>query len=184
MSTLIIGLALFLGIHVLPMFPGVRDRAVGTLGEGPYKAVFSLASLGGLVLIVWGMSMAEFVAVYDPPSWGRHVTMLLVLLAFICLVSFHMKGRIRQILRHPFLTAIILWGVGHLLANGDLASILLFGGFIVYSIVDILAVNARKPAPAFAVVPVHDLIAVVVGTVLYGGVLYFHGALFGVPVLT
>lgn len=184
MSVLIIGLAVFLGIHVLPMFPGIRDRAVGSYGEGPYKAVFSLASLGGLVLIVWGMSMAEFVAVYDPPSWGRHATMLLVLLAFICLVAFHMKGRIRQILRHPFLTAIILWGVGHLLANGDLASILLFGGFIVYSIVDILTVNARKPAPAFAVVPVHDLIAVAVGTVLYGGVLYFHGALFGVPVLT
>ena len=183
MSVLLIGLAVFLGIHVLPMVPGVRDRAVRSLGEGPYKGLFTLVSAAGLVLIVWGKAVADFVPVYDPPSWGRHATMLLVLLAFICLVSFHLKGRIRQILRHPFLTAIILWGVGHLLANGDLASVLLFGGFVVYSIIDILSVNARKPAPVFPVVPRHDLIAVAAGVAIYGCILYFHGALFGVPVL-
>lgn len=184
MAVLLIGLTLFLGIHLLPMVAGMRARLVGSLGEGSYKVLFSLVSLAGLGLIVWGKASADFVAVYDPPSWGRHVTMLLVLLAFIFLVSFHLKGHIRQTLRHPFLTAIILWGIGHLLSNGDLASILLFGGFVVYSVVDILSVNARKPAPVFQATLKHDLIAVVAGTAIYGCVLYFHGGLFGVPILT
>src|SRR5690606_20079705 len=126
MAILIAGLAIFFLPHLVPMFPSARTRLAGALGEGPYKALFTGASLLGIIVIVWGKSVADFVPVYEPPAWGRQATMLLVLLAFICLFAFHLQGRIRRTLRHPFLTGIGLWGIGHLLANGDLASILLF----------------------------------------------------------
>ncbi len=187
MLILIAGLAVFFAIHSVRMAaPAVREGQVA-VAEGRWKGIYSLVSLVGLALIIWGWIVyrPEAPQVYDPPSWGRHVAMLLVWVAFVLLAAAYMPaGRIRHWLKHPFLTGIILWAAGHLLANGDLASLLLFGSFLVYAVVNRLAVIPRgDPAPA-VVRPRSDVIALVAGTVLYAVfVFWLHGLLFGVSPL-
>ncbi len=185
MAYLILGLIVFFGIHVVRMVaPGFRAARIEALGEGPWKGIYSVVALVGLVLIVWGWMQyrAEAPQVYVPPEWGRHVTALLVLIAFILLGAGNGPvGRIRATLVHPFLIGIMLWAAGHLFANGDLASVLLFGAFLVYAIVNRIAVGFRsEPAPVFATYR-GDIIAIVSGIVLYlVFVLWLHGLLFGV----
>lgn len=184
MTLLIIGLLIFFGIHFVPAAAGLKQSLTDRLGENGYKGVFSLLSAVGLGLIIWGYSRADFVAVYDAPAWGRHAAMLLVLLAMICLASFNLNTRIKRMLRHPMLVGIILWGVGHLLANGDLASVLLFGAFVAYAVTDILLANAQGRVKESEVKPYHDLIAVAAGVVVYGVFVVLHPYVIGVPVVS
>lgn len=179
MTIMIAGLILFHTIHVVPMNSAIRDSLAERFGEGTYKGVFSLVSLIGLGLIIWGKSSAEFVELYDPPVWGRFATMLLVLVAFIFLAAFHTKGHIRSWLRHPMLIAVILWSFGHLLANGDVASVLLFGSFLVYSIADLMVCRIRGTIVSIEPKIAHDAIAVVAGILVYTIILSMHGILFG-----
>src|SRR5690606_2179720 len=109
MTILVIGLVVFMALRALPWLRGARASLVGSLGEGPYKGLYSLASAVGLVLIIWGYAVADQVPVYDPPAWGRHLAMLLVLLAFVALAVYLHKGRLRLWLRHPMLIAVALW---------------------------------------------------------------------------
>lgn len=187
MAILVAGLVIFFAVHCVRIVaPAFRDRQIAA-NEGRWKGLYSLASLVGFALIVWGWIVfrPEAPEVYTPPDWGRHVTILLVLLAFIMLpTAYQPPGRIRTWLQHPFLTAIILWSLGHLFANGDLASVLLFGSFLLYGIVDRIAA-ARRPTPA----PVYqgprgDIVGIVVGLVLFAVfVLGLHAFLFGVSPL-
>lgn len=183
MTLLIIGLLLFFGVHFVPAAPGLKQSLTDRLGANGYKGVFSLVSAAGLGLIIWGYSRAEFVAVYDPPLWGRHVTMLLVLMAFICLAAFDLKTRIKRLLQHPMLIGIILWGAGHLLANGDLASVMMFGAFVAYGVADILLANAQGRVKESEVKPFHDLLAIVGGLVIYAVFIMIHPYVIGVPVI-
>ena len=183
MTLLIIGLLVFFGVHFVPAAAGLKQSLTGRLGENGYKGVFSLLSAVGLGLIIWGYSTAEFVTVYDPPEWGRHAAMLLVFLAIICLASFDLKTRIKRALRHPMLIGIILWAVGHLLANGDLASVLMFGAFVVYSLIDIQLANAQGRVKETEVKPFHDLFAIVGGLVVYALLIMAHPYVIGVPVI-
>ncbi|MGI9414273.1 MAG: NnrU family protein [Hyphomicrobiales bacterium] len=183
MTLLIVGLIIFFTIHLVPALTGLKRSLIGRLGENGYQGVFSLVSAVGLGLIIWGYTRADFVAAYDPPAWGRHATMLLVLPAFICLAAFNLKGRIKKTLRHPMLVGIILWGTGHLLANGDMASVLLFGSFVAYAVLDILLANAQGRVKTVEVTPVHDLYAVIGGVVVYGVVVLLHPYVIGVPVI-
>lgn len=184
MLILVAGLILFFAIHSVRMVaPGFRDAQLAQ-SEGRWKGIYSLVSLVGMALIIWGWIVfrPEAPAIYEPPAWGRHVAMLLVWIAFVLAATANMPaGRIKHWIKHPFLTAVILWSVAHLLANGELASLLLFGGFLLYAVVNRLAVIPRgDPAPA-VVRPRSDLIALVAGTVLYLiFVLWLHGWLFGV----
>ena len=188
MWILIAGLVVFFGIHCVRLVaPQFRARQLAN-NAGAWKGIYSLVSFVGLALIVWGwwVSRGEAPQVYDPPSWGRHAAMLLVLLAFILVASANMPaGRIKAWVQHPFLTGIFLWSLGHLLANGDLASVLLFGTFLVYCVVDRIAVALRpEPGPVF-VSGRSDLIAIVSGVVLYAiFVFWLHGLLFGVSPLS
>jgi uncharacterized membrane protein len=184
MTILILGLVLFFGIHsVRVLAPGFRDAQLAA-SENRWKGIYSVVSIVGVALIVWGWHVfrPDAPEIYEPPSWGRHVTPLLVLIAFVFIAAANAPaGYIRHYVKHPFLTGIILWSGGHLLANGDLASLILFGAFLVWSVVDLIAVIPRgDPAPK-VVRPMSDVIAVVAGAAVFAVFgLWLHGWLFGV----
>lgn len=194
MTLLIAGLVVFLGCHMLPILSGLRTNLRDKLGAGPYKGVFSLVSLVGLVLIVMGYSAARDAGsplIWDPPTGLRHLSMLLLVPVFVLLIASNLPGRIKAKLKHPMLVAIKLWALAHLLMNGDLASIVLFGAFLVWAIVDRISVKRRgggvsvqATGEALAGNAVrNDLIALVGGLALYGVfVMWLHEILIGVPV--
>lgn len=187
MTILILGLALFLGIHAVRIVAGPFRDAQVAASPGRWKGLYSLVSAVGLGLIVWGWIQYRPAApqLYDPPPWGRHAAMGLVWIAFVLLAGSNGPvGRIKATLRHPMLLGTILWSAGHLLANGDAASALLFGSFLAWAILDLASALRRKePAPVVAK-PVADVIAVVAGTGLYlVFVFVLHRLLFGVSPL-
>ena len=171
MTLLIIGIVVFLGIHTLPTIPGLRDRLISRFGENGYKAFFSLLSIGGFVLLVWGFAHAPVIQVWTPPDWTRWVAIVLMLPAFIFLVAAYVPGEIKAKLKHPFLVAIKTWALAHLTANGDLASIVLFGSFLAYAVYDRITLKRRQPTSLIGVPgtggPRNDVIAIVLGVVLY-----------------
>jgi uncharacterized membrane protein len=155
------------------------------MGEKPYKGLFALVSALGLIVIIWGYGVAKdgpagADLVYDPPSWGHHLTMLLVLLAFISLsISFH-KGRLKLWLKNPMSIAVALWAAGHLLANGTLPDVVLFGAFLAFALLDIGYSTATGKAPHFEPKPRQDIIAPLAGVVLYVVFLLLHQWIIGV----
>lgn len=185
MIWLIIGLAVFLGIHTVRMVaPGFRAERIAAMGEGPWKGVYSLVSAIGLGMIVYGFYQArpEAALVYTPPLWTRHVALLLMALSFILLMVFNLpSGRLKPIIVHPFLAAVMLWAIAHLFANGDMASLLLFGAFLIWAGLNRLSV-ARRGEPAPVAGPLkYDAIAIVSGLVLWALFLWgLHQWLFGV----
>ncbi len=184
MSLLIVGLVVFFAIHMVPSMPDLRERAVSGLGSGRYRLLFAIVAVIGFVLIVIGKARAPFVSLYVPPVWGRHATMLLVLIAMILLSASHMASNLKRLTPHPMLWATVAWAIGHLLANGDVASTLLFGGFLVFAVVGMVSANRRGARPVTEVVPYRrDLIVVAAGVVIYLVFLGLHQSLFGVPVL-
>ncbi|WP_269582632.1 NnrU family protein [Roseibium sp. Sym1] len=192
MVLLIAGLILFFGSHAVPMAPSVRAGLVSKLGENGYKGLFTLVSLAGLGLTIYGYGVARFDGsplIYDPPFWLRHVTMLLMVPVFIFLVAAYVPSRIRNTLKHPMLVAVKLWALAHLLANGDLASVLLFGGFLAWAVVDRISVKRRGPgagqvaAVTGAPGKYADIVVILVGLALYGVFVWkLHVWLIGVPV--
>ena len=185
MPWLIAGLAVFLGIHSLRMVaPGWRDARLSAMGEGPWKGIYSLVSLAGLLLLIWGYAMArpEAEILYVPPVWTRHLAWLLMALSFIAMMVFNLPaGRLKPMLKHPMLLSVKLWAFAHLLANGDAASVLLFGAFLVWAVWNRIAVKRRggalpQPGPV-----VYDLAAVASGLALWAlFVFWAHEWLFGV----
>ncbi len=184
MWILILGLAIFFAVHSLRMVAGGFRETQLAANKRRWKGLYALASLAGFVLIIWGWIVyrPEAPEIYAPPGWGRHLAMGLLLLSFILLAAANAPaGRIKVWVKHPMLLGVALWAIGHLLANGDLASLLLFGTFLAYAVVNRIAVIQRgDPAPA-VVRPLSDLIAVLAGTALYVVfVLWLHAWLFGV----
>lgn len=185
MSLLVAGLALFLAIHLIPSAPRLRAGLVERLGAKPYRGAFSAITLLSLVAIVWGFSRAPIEAVYTPPAWGRQVSMILAPIALALFAAANMPTRIRALVRHPMLLGLLLWAFAHLLANGEVRSVVLFGGFALFAVVEIVSAVARdkgpptEPAPRFTM----DIAAVIGGFIVAGLLAYFHGILFGVPVM-
>ncbi|WP_165857436.1 NnrU family protein [Marinobacter sp. JSM 1782161] len=186
MGVLILGLVLFLGVHSLSIVAsGGRDRLVARLGEQPFKGLYSLASLVGLILIIWGYGLArqEPVVVYLPPAWLRHLALLLLLPVFPLLLATYLPGRIQRATKHPTLIAVKLWALAHLLANGMLADVVLFGAFLAWAVAERISLKRRTPraVPALPASPRNDLIAVVGGLLVYGAfVVWLHRVLIGV----
>ena len=188
MLILVLGLVIFFGIHSIRIAASdFRDTQIAT-NERRWKGLYSLVSVVGLALIIWGWNLyrPDALEIYEAPAWGRHVASVLVLAAFVSLAAAYLpSGSIKHRLKHPMLVGIILWAIGHLLANGDLASLLVFGAFLAYAIVDLIAVIPRgDPAPA-VVQPRSDLVAAGIGLVafvLFG--LWLHSWLFGVSPFT
>lgn len=191
MLVLIVGLAIFLLAHSIRIVaPGWRDRVIAERGEGAWKGLYSLVSLVGFVLIVWGYGLArqDPIVLYSPPVWMRHITLVLMMPVFVLLAAAYIPGRIKSAVKHPMLTAVKLWAFAHLLANGTLADVLLFGLFLAWAVWDRIAVKRRPAAPApvsMAAPPAgNDIIALVIGATLYVVFLLFlHQWLIGVSPL-
>lgn len=171
MLQLLIGIVLFFGMHsasivALPL----RDRIVAS-GENAWKGIYALASLAGIVLMVRGYSdlKATPTVLYVAPLWLRHVAALLLLPVFVFFAASYLPGRIKKALKHPQLAAVKLWALAHLLVNGTLADVLLFGSFLVWAVVDRVSLKSRpeRPLPGAPESGANDIIAVVLGLALY-----------------
>ena len=189
MSMLILGLILFLGVHSVSIVSDDwRDRMVAKLGVVPFKAVYGLISIAGLVLIVQGYSAARMdpIWLWQPPAFLRHVSTLLMLPVFPALLAAYLPGRISQTLKHPMLVAVKAWAVAHLLVNGALAALLLFGSFLAWAVVDRISMKHReaRSLPLIKERPANDIIAIVGGLALYlAFVFWLHLYLFGVAIV-
>jgi uncharacterized membrane protein len=189
MTHLLIGLLLFLGIHSLGIVsPTGRERLVARLGEGAWKGLYSLVSLLGFVLLIYGYGVARQhpVLLYAPPVWARHLTALLMLAPFPLLFAAYLPGRIKKRLKHPMLLAVVVWATAHLIANGTLADLLLFGGFGLWALASIISLQSRpnRPLRTIAARPLNDGIAISLGLIAYlSFVLWLHARLIGVSPL-
>jgi len=189
MTILIIGIVIFLGVHTFASFRETRTRLIERFGFQNYRAVYSTVAAVGLGLIVYGFHLYRadgLIPLWTPPHWTRHLAMPLVWIAFIALASRRAPpSRIRGWLRHPTLVAVKSWAAAHLLVNGDLGGMILFGSFLAWAVFDRIAVKRRGDlgASGLAAFTRGDAIAVGVGTILYVIVLVLHPWLFGVPVL-
>lgn len=190
MLILIVGIVIFLGAHTFTTLREARAGARSSLGEGAYKGLHSLVSILGFVLIVWGFHRyrAEgWVQVWYPPQGMRHLTILLMWFAFLSLAAMGKRpGRIRGWLRHPMLVAIKIWALAHLLVNGDLGGMILFGSFLAWAVYDRIAVKRRGDLGAARVdhFTRADAVVVIVGTVAFVAMIFLHPYLIGVPVLS
>lgn len=183
MILLALSVAAFAILHLVPVVPSAKARLQAQLGERRYGMTFGIGSVLTLALIVLAWRMADFVAVYDPPAWGRPVTFLLTAIAFVCLGIFIVRGRWRQRLRFPLALGVIAWAVGHLFANGDLASLILFGGLLVYAALHLILGFANGIVPNPEIRQGHDTLSLFIGLALYGAMIQMHPYLIGVPVL-
>ena len=189
MSILLLGMVLFFAVHSVAIVNAAwRERMVQRLGEGLWKGVYSLIAIVGLVLIIWGYGLArqDPVVLYSPPLWLNYVAIALLIPVFPLLFATYLPGRIQAAARHPMLVAVKLWALAHLLVNGTLADLLLFGSFLVWAVADRISLK-RRTEPSVPRLPktgLNDLIAVVGGLALYVAfALWLHVWLIGIPVV-
>lgn len=194
MLLLILGLVLFLGMHAVTMKRDLRARLIERIGAGGYKGLYSAVSIFGFVLLIYGYGLqraAGYTVVWEPPVWTRHLALLLNLPIFILLAVGKRPSWLLSRVKHPMLLAVKIWATAHLLANGDLGSILLFGGFLAWAVMARISVKRRPEeiarSAAMADVPFGrgDVIAMVAGLALYVVfAVWLHPLLIGVPVIT
>ena len=191
MSLLVLGLFLFLGVHsVRIVSDGWRARTLARVGEHAWKGVYSLLSGLGLVLIVWGYGLARRapVVLWEPPPGMRHLAGLLTLAAFVGIAAAYVpRNAIKASLHHPMVLGVKVWALAHLLANGTLADVLLFGGFLAWAVADRISLKKRpaRPIPGAPAGPMNDVIAVVAGLAIYALFVFkAHAWLFGVSPLS
>lgn len=188
MSYLVLGLVLFIGVHSVRVFAdGWRTAQVARLGPNGWKAFYSLVSIVGFALIVWGYGVARQAPLdlWAPPIWTRHLASLLTLVSFVLLAAAYVPGtRIKAALRHPMTLAVKTWALAHLLANGRLADVVLFGVFLLWAVLVFRAARRRDRAaavPAPAVRPGRDIVAVIVGVAAWAAfAFHLHAVLIGV----
>jgi uncharacterized membrane protein len=187
---MILGLVLFLGVHTLTTQRELRGQIIASVGEGGYKIGYALASAAGLVLIVWGFAHYRATGMWEvwtPPTAFKHIAVALMLPAVILVAASYIRGRIYTTLKHPMLAGVKLWAAAHLLANGDLGSIILFGSFLGWAVFDRISLKRRGDAGAPPIPvggPANDLIAIAVGAVAYLALAFaFHPVVIGVPVV-
>ncbi len=188
MLLLIAGLMLFLGVHLLTTARDTRAALMARFGEGPYKGLYSLVSALGLVLIVWGYGRyrsSGYSPVWDPPQGLLPITLILMWFSFVALVAlFAPAGKIKGLLRHPMLVGIKAWALAHLLVNGDLGSMILFGAFLAWAVYDRIAVKRRgdtgAPRSGFTA---GDAVSLLAGSALYAAMFWLHPLVIGVPIV-
>src|SRR5229473_1884924 len=184
MFFLVLGIVIFVGIHLLPTFVSLRQRLVARLGAGLYKGAFSVIALAGLILIVVGMATADFQPVWEPPAWGRTAALATMPLSLILLAAANIPSNIKRYTRHPMLWGVFIWSVAHLLANGNLAALVLFGSLGAFSLFDMLSANMRGASKQETVYPItKDAITIVAGLAAYGALLFLHPYFFGVSII-
>ena len=187
MNALVLGLILFFGVHSVSIVNDPwRNRMAASMGEWTWKGLYALVALAGFVLIVWGYGLArpDPVVLYTPPAWLHPMAMVLLIPVFPLLLAAYLPGRIQAAARHPMLAATKLWAVAHLLANGMLADVLLFGAFLVWAVLDRISMKHRtqRAIPSLPHARTNDIIAGIGGLALYAAfVLWLHDWLIGVP---
>lgn len=188
LTTLVIGLIVLLGAHVFVTFRGARAKAIEELGQGGYRILFTFVSLAGLALIVWGYGeyrAHEWVQIWTPPGYMRHIAEVLMLLSVVMLTAAFVPSHIKAWLKHPMLNSVKTWALAHLLVNGDLGSIILFGSFLVWGSYARVAAKMRGDR-GFTTPPAgwtNDVIVALVGIVAYLLLgFYFHPYVIGVRV--
>jgi uncharacterized membrane protein len=190
MLLLVIGLLVFFAIHFVPTSPDLRHGLVERFGDNAYKLAYSAISILGFALIVLGYHKLQLhpgknPVLFSPPEWTRHLAFVLMIPAMIFLVAAFVPSRIRTAVKHPMLAAVKLWALAHLLVNGDLASLLLFGSFLAYAIYDRISVKKREalgPLGARTGAPINDAIVIIAGLAVYAFMMLLgHGVLIGVP---
>ena len=186
MMWLVLGVVLWSVVHLYPSVAAShRNKLSASMGNA-YQGIFALLIVGSIVLMVFGWKNTIPTQIYTPPTWGRHLTMLLILIAIILFGAANVKTRIREWIRHPMLTGMLVWSIGHLLANGDSRSVVLFGGLGLWAIVSQLTINKRDGAwvkPTDSKGLKTEIILVVVSLVLYAGLLFLHPYFAGMSVM-
>lgn len=186
MWLLVIGVLAFSGLHLVKgVSPGTRDNIAKKIGENPFKGVFSIALVLSIVAMVFGWQATEPQTLYEAPAWAHPVTSLLVLISFIFFAASHGKSNIKRLVRHPMLTGVVLWAIGHLLINGDDRSLVLFGGLGIWAVLEIIVISKRDSPykPPKAVPLTREIIPVIAGIVVYVVFILLHPILFGVSPL-
>ena len=191
LAVMVLGLAVFVAAHAFITRRDARAAVIGRIGQGAYKGLFSLVSLIGIVLIAWGFARyraTDWVDVWLPPPWTRHVTVALMWPAIIFVAAAYIPGNIKRRLKHPFLVGVKLWAFAHLIANGDLGSIILFASILAWAVFDRISLKSRTD-PGVPPIPVggwgNDVAAVIVGTLAYLALGFvFHPLVIGVPAFT
>lgn len=187
MALLIAGVAFWTLAHLFPaVAPGVRANLAGKLGEGPYKGLFAVDIVIALGLIIFGWKTAIPTSLYAPPVINDTIPLAFIILAFVLFVASSLPNNLKRYIRHPQMGAVICWGIGHLLTNGDSRSVVLFGGLTVWAVLEVMFINKRDGewARPTTVPLVKDIITAVVAGVVFAAVAYFHTALFGVPAIS
>ncbi len=186
MTLFIIGLIVFFGVHAMPVLArGRRQALIAKLGEGPYKGLYALAALAGFALIIVGWRSADASQLYATPAYFRHITYALMLIALILLVAAYVPaGRVAAAVKHPMLAAVKIWAFAHLLVNGEVRSVLLFGAFLVFAVAARISAK-RRGAPIRVAGPWrNDGAAIVVGLAAYASIaLYLHQYIAGVALV-
>lgn len=175
MTIFVSGLIIFFGTHLFtPLMRSPREGLIRRLGAGGYRGLYSLMSAVGLALIVVGWPGADRTVLYVAPYWTVHIAYGLTLLAFVCLAAAYLpKGRIAAALKHPMLAGVKAWALAHLLVNGDVRSLLLFGGFLAYGVLDRIMVK-RRGAPTPAPGPFrNDILAIMGGAAVWAAVYFW-----------
>jgi len=184
----ILGLIIFLGAHVFVTRRDERAMLVARVGEWPYRGLFSLVSIAGILLIGYGFAAYRaggMITVWDPPAWTRHIVVVLMWPASIMVAATYIPGNIKRVLKHPMLAGVKTWAFAHLCANGDLGGVVLFGSVLAWAVYDRITLKRRSDSGA-PPIPVggggNDIIAIVVGTILYLALGFvFHPIVIGVP---
>lgn len=187
MIWLILGVLLWSGVHFFPaLLPAQRTQLINRWGNALYQGVFALLIVLSIALIIVGWRSTLASPIYDPPHWGRHLTMLLMLIAIILLGAGNVKTRIKQGLRHPMLTGVAVWAVAHLLANGDIRSLILFGGLLIWSVISQTLINRRDGAwvkPETTPPLATEVKLIGIGLVVYLVLVFLHPYFAGVGIM-
>jgi uncharacterized membrane protein len=189
LAILVVGLVVFLGGHAFVTCRAQRAAVIARIGEGPYKGLFALVAAIGLILIGYGFSVYRttgWIDVWYPPRWTHYITQLLMWPASIFVVAAYIRGDLWRALKHPMLVGVKTWAVAHLISNGDLGSIVLFGSVLAWAVFDRITLKRRTDAGALLIPAAgrrRDLIAIAVGTALYLALGFiFHPLVVGAPV--
>ena len=185
MVWLILGLTVFLGIHLLPTFSSLRSALIESFGPSKYQTLFALSSLTGLILIVVGMIYSNNAHAWTPPAWGPSLNAALMLLAITLMAAANMKTNVKRYTRHPMLWGVFLWAVGHMLSNSEWDVLILCGSFGIYALIAMFSANLRGARKAKEKFPLkNDFIVLAAGATAYVAFIFLHPYLFGVAVIT
>ncbi|GAB5483306.1 MAG: NnrU family protein [Parasphingorhabdus sp.] len=178
MGALIAGVLLWSIVHLVKsVAPGLRTNIRAKIGEGPHQGLVALLIIAAIALMVYGWRTAQYEFVYDPPTWGRHLNMLLMVFAIFLFGAAQGKSQIKQFIRHPMLTGMLLWAAGHLLANGDSRSVVLFGGLGLWALISIFTVSRNEGAwekPTETATVRREMLGFVIALVLYAILFGMH----------